>query len=134
MILIPTGVASVNIDGRIMHSALRFPTNLHTCSSLCDSFNRSFQFSMEILYFLIIEEFSMIVCNMMNPIEKRWKEVKPVFQEWFSGSFVSLIGDIWQRQTVQEKPFFSELEQLNERVRHAFTTINSCGICFKCLR
>lgn len=75
------------------------------------------------MYVLIIEEFLMIVFNIMYATEKCCKEAKPVSEELFSGIFTYQIFDIRQPPPVQNKYFFPAVRtQLKERSNHVLTT------------
>ena len=114
VILAPTGVAAINAGGQTIHSFFKIPfgpfipddNRLRTSAPLGED-DRStiynhFQYDSERLEIirglelLIIDEISMVRCDLLDVIDKLLKVYRRNFKEPFGGVQVILIGDTFQ--------------------------------------
>ena len=108
-LLAPTGVAAHNVGGKTVHSVLRIPVDKSSFLSLSGNAERSFQLDFQSCHFILIDEYSMIGCSMMNKIDKRLRQAKPnCSNSPFGNMFVYLFGDIMQLPPVLDRPLYSQ--------------------------
>ena len=93
-VLAPTGVAAVNIGGAILHSALFFP-NVNTFAQLRGPSLQKLQETFNGIKYIIIDEVSMIGCNMLNAINKRLQQAFPDSADQV-GSFIQTLSILMQ--------------------------------------
>jgi hypothetical protein len=148
VILAPTGVAAINAGGQTIHSFFKIPfgpfipndNRLRTSAPLGED-DRStiynhFQYDSERLEIirglelLIIDEISMVRCDLLDVIDKLLKVYRRNFKEPFGGVQVILIGDTFQLPPIAvfeqweilknhyESPFFfsSKVIEINKPV------------------
>ena len=105
-ILAPTGVAAANIHGATLHSHLQF-ANLCTFAQLRGPALQRLQDKFASTRYLIIDEVSMIGCNMLNSINKRLQQAFPLKADQpFGGCSLILFGDFGQLPPVGDSRLF----------------------------
>ena len=104
VVLAPTGVAAVNAKGQTIHSFFHIPLSLFVPEDrrLHKDFYNTFQFnedktkiinSMELL---VIDEISMVRCDLLDVIDAILRKVRKRNNTPFGGVQVLLIGDTFQ--------------------------------------
>ena len=112
----PTGVASNQIGGQTLHSLLRLPVDgnyrpLSETPTVLNALQRRFRG----IYYLVIDEKSMLGLKTLAWIDQRPREVFPENRdEFFGGLSVILIGDFFQLPPVLNKPLYSTRDDLKD--------------------
>lgn len=108
IVVAPTGVAAINVEGQTMHSFFRFPIGILDGKQSPSSILMESWESFEILY---IDEISMVRADLFNAVDKVMRragdKTKP-----FGGKQVIISGDLWQLPPVvgkNEKEVFSQM-------------------------
>ena len=91
-VLAPTGVAAVNIGGATLHSSLFF-LNVNTFSQLRGPSLQKLQDNFNGIKYIIIDEVSMIGCNMLNAINKRLQQAFPESADQVFGGCSVMLSD-----------------------------------------
>ena len=104
----PTGVAAFNVGGMTLHSALLLSRS--KCSgyqSLSHDRANTLRMRLGKLKLLIIDEISMVGCNMLLDIHKRLNEILVQPDGIFFGNVsVLAVGDLYQLPPVMQPPLF----------------------------
>jgi hypothetical protein len=112
----PTGVASNQIGGQTLHSLLRLPVDgnyrsLSETPTVLNALQRRFRG----IYYLVIDEKSMLGLKTLAWVDQRLREVFPENRdEFFGGLCVILIGDFFQLPPVLNKPLYSTRDDLKD--------------------
>ncbi|XP_052130887.1 uncharacterized protein LOC127751410 [Frankliniella occidentalis] len=83
----PTGVSALNINGSTIHSKLHIHPKTREVLPLKGTAVHEFRKKFENVHFVLIDEYSMVGCNMLNLIEKRLKEAMDRDNEPYGGVF-----------------------------------------------
>lgn len=86
LLLAPTGLAALNINGNTIHSKLKIYG--HSFKSLENEQLKEFQNELEAVKFIIIDEYSMVGSSMLSKIDDRLKQAKSCDKEHFGGVFI----------------------------------------------
>ncbi|KAK3918288.1 ATP-dependent DNA helicase pfh1 [Frankliniella fusca] len=108
LVLAPTGIAALNIDGFTIHSKL----HINTSKEFTDLNNlaaRKFCTDMKNVRFIVIDEYSMVGCKMLGMIDRRLKQATGNYAENFGGLCVFFFGDIRQLPPVLDLPVYSNV-------------------------
>ena len=107
----PTGVAAFIISGMTLHSALILGTSKYTgFQPLSHDRLNSLRSKLSHLALLIIDEVSMVGCNMLLEIHKRLQQIKGVLPDvTFGGVSILAVGDFYQLPPVGQRPVFSSV-------------------------
>lgn len=92
VVLAPTGVAALNVGGVTIHSFFQFPPKIHEDEDIKLVYDRKLYQKLELL---IIDEVSMVRCDLMDSIDKFLKKNRSS-KEPFGGVQLLLIGDLFQ--------------------------------------
>lgn len=107
MLATPTGVSAILINGKTIHSLFRLPRNSEQFKPLTGNQARELSNDFANVKFLILDEYSMIGCRMLEMINMRCKEATGNYDEDFGGLFTYLYGDIKQLPCVKDSPIYS---------------------------
>ena len=119
MVLAPTGVAALNINGQTIHSFFQFAkftqvnelwgTSLQTLQDKCES-----------LKYIIIDELSMVSNKLLYAIDQRLRPAFPKHSDAFFGACsVIMFGDLGQLPPVGDSRMFMRSDK-NEHTLHGF--------------
>ncbi|XP_034255201.1 uncharacterized protein LOC117653547 isoform X2 [Thrips palmi] len=111
----PTGVCALNINGSTLHSKLKFNLSEEYANLNGDRLFK-FQQEMKDVKFIIIDEFSMVGCEMLWIIDQRLRQGKDNPSEPFGGLFVFMFGDINQLPPVMDSAPYSDNQSSMERI------------------
>ena len=105
----PTGVAAFNINGMTLHSALLLGRSKYSgFQPLSHDRLNTLRTKLSRLMLLIIDEVSMVGCNMLLEIHKRLQQIKGVSDDAvFGGVSILAVGDLYQLPPVGQAPLFS---------------------------
>ena len=105
-VLAPSGIAALNICGRTLHSGFSLPLN--GFSSLTGSRLANMQLLWEGVYFVIIDEKSMLGLRTLAQIDSRCRQLFPANANLPFGHLnVALVGDFAQLPPVGDTPLYS---------------------------
>ena len=110
----PTGVAAFNIGGMTLHSAFLLGRNKFSeYQSLSHDRVNTLRLKLSKLKLLIIDEVSMVGCNMLLDIHKRLNEilVQPN-NVMFGNVSILAVGDLYQLPPVGQPPLFNTMPDL----------------------
>lgn len=109
VVLAPTGVASLNVNGQTIHSFFRFSPNVTLQSLSKERLNSKLADILENIQTIVIDEISMVRADIMDCIDytlRRYKKSKQAF----GGIQMIFIGDLYQLppvvSSVEEKEMF----------------------------
>ncbi|KAK3923565.1 ATP-dependent DNA helicase [Frankliniella fusca] len=106
IVIAPTAAAALNAGGRTIHSMLRISVGRDKHNGdLSGEFLHNFQQTMRNVHFVVIEEFSMVGCNMFSLINRRCMQFRNS-TEIFGGCAIFLFGDAKQLQPVADVSLF----------------------------
>ena len=106
LLLAPTGVAAVNIDGTTIHSGLGIHGKQYT--PLSDRMRASLRNKYSEISAIIIDEISMVSDKLLKDIHLRLCEIADVSTQIpFAGKTVIAVGDFFQLPPVMGRPVFS---------------------------
>jgi hypothetical protein len=111
----PTGVAAFNVGGMTLHSALLLGRSKHNgYQSLSHDKVNTLRLKLAKLKLLIIDEVSMVGCNMLVDIHKRLNEVliQP-HNVLFGNVSILAIGDLYQLPPVLQPSLFNNISDLD---------------------
>ena len=104
----PTGVAAFNIGGMTLHSAFLLGSGQLGFQQLSNDKANTLRNRLSKLKLLIIDEVSMVGCNLLLLLHKRLKQIKNVPDTVMFGDVSILaVGDLYQLPPVGQAPLFS---------------------------
>lgn len=103
-----TGSAALNANGRTIHSAFRlmFDSVGKDVRDLKYESLHAFQEKMKPVRFIILEEYSMIGCRLLNIINRRCMQMKSS-SDPFGGLIVYMFGDLFQLAPIGDTPLYN---------------------------
>ena len=104
----PTGVAAFNISGMTLHSALLLGCSKYAgFQPLSHDRLNTLRCKLSRLMLVIIDEVSMVGCNMLLEIHKRLQQIKGVLPDvMFGGVSILAVGDLYQLPPVGQPALF----------------------------
>ncbi|KAK3923555.1 ATP-dependent DNA helicase RRM3, partial [Frankliniella fusca] len=115
LLLGPTGVSALNINGSTLHSALKLDLNEDYKNLNGDQLFK-FQDAMKDVKFLIIDEFGMVGCQMLWHIDQRLRQGKDNPTEPYGGVYVFKFGDINQLPPVLDSAPYTHNQHTMEKI------------------
>ena len=127
LLMAPTGVAAIIIDGTTIHTALNIPVDHFgkNLPLLSDKMRRTLRNRLADLKVIIIDEISMVSNNLLYYIHLRLNEIfgttdiKP-----FAGLTILAVGDFFQLLSVRGSPVYAEY-------KNTWQNLNSLWKLFK---
>lgn len=95
----PTGLAALNVNGRTLHSTFRLPASQGVIEPDFNVFNLDGDAEAFIKYqvkHLIVDEISMVRCDMFDYLDRLLRYVKGVPTQPFGGIQIVMVGDFFQ--------------------------------------
>ena len=120
LLMAPTGVAAININGTTINSALGIPKDTgNNLPALVDQKRTQLRISLSELKLIIIDEISMVGNTTLLHIDQRLKEIfgTPA-GELFAGISIIAVGDLYQLPPIQRKPVFENFTNDIHNVYH----------------
>ena len=106
LILAPNGIASINVNGTTIHSALNlpchgklYPSDATTLATLQNRFSE--------VKLIIIDEISMVSKKVFYQIHQRLIEIFRLPDQPFAGKSILAVGDLYQLPPVNAKPVYA---------------------------
>ena len=110
LLMAPTGVAAINIDGTTIHTALNIPVGHFgkNLPSLNDKMKSSLRSRLSDLTVIIIDEISMVSNDLLYYVHLRLNKIFGcVTNESCAGIPVIAVGDFFQLPPVGERPVYA---------------------------
>ena len=110
LLLAPTGVAAINIDGTTVNTGLVIPKETGDClRRMSDQKKTQYRMSLKDLKLIIIDEISMIGNITLLHIHQRLKEIFGVAStDLFAGISIIAVGDLYQLPPIKKKAIFDD--------------------------
>ena len=114
----PTGVAAFNINGMTLHSALLLGCSRYAgFQPLSHDQLNTLRSKLSKLMLVIIDEVSMVGCNMLLEIHKRLQQIKGVLPDvMFGGVSILAVGDLYQLPPVGQPALFDTMTDAYARL------------------
>jgi energy-coupling factor transporter ATP-binding protein EcfA2 len=126
VVVAPTGVAALNVGGVTIHSFFRFPPKILEDDDIKMVFDRKLYQKLDLL---IIDEISMVRCDLMDSIDKFLRKNRSSDLP-FGGVQLLLIGDLFQLPPVVPKTEENVLKAKGYASPHFFSafSLQQCSI------
>ena len=106
LILAPTGVATLNVNGTTIHSALYlpchgkpYPSDANTLATLRNRFSK--------VQLIILDDISMVSKEVLYQIHQCLIEIFKLPDQPFAGKSILAVGDLYQLPPVNAKPVYA---------------------------
>ncbi|XP_057299096.1 uncharacterized protein LOC130629775 [Hydractinia symbiolongicarpus] len=124
LILAPTGIAAINIEGNTIHSALGIPADRNftkTISKLSDKKKCMLRNKLSELSVIVIDEISMVSNKLLLHIHQRLSEIFGCADDIpFAGISVIACGDFYQLPPIQARPVYAEYKDALLNLLHCW--------------
>ena len=124
LMLAPTGVAAVNVDGSTIHSTLGILTDYSSgkcVSKLSDKRRSSLREKLSEVKVIIIDEISMVSNKLLMYIHQRLSEIFGTTNNaLFAGISIITCGDFYQLPPIQQKPVYAEFNDPMLNIDHCW--------------
>ena len=109
LLMAPTGVAAINIDGTTINTALAIPKETgDNLRAMSDEKKTQMRMSLADLKLIIIDEISMVANTTLLHIHQRLTEIFGTSNaHLFAGISILAIGDMYQLPPIRRKPVFA---------------------------
>ena len=125
LLLAPTGIAAINIQGTTIHSALHIPIGHFgkNIPKLSDQYRSTLRNCFSEVAAIIIDEISMVSNKLLHHIHQRLLEIFGSSNSDlpFAGRTVIVVGDFFQLPPVQSKPVYSLFNDEWQNLSHLWT-------------
>lgn len=113
LLMAPTGVAAINIDGTTINTALAIPREPpDSLSGMSDEKRTQMRLSLSELKLIIIDEISMVANITLIHINQRLKEIFDIpDDQLFAGLSILAVGDLYQLPPIKRKPVFANYKK-----------------------
>ena len=110
LLMAPTGVAAININGTTIHSALAIPKESgDNLPSMSDHKRTLLRIALSELKLIIIDEISMVSNRTLLHVHQRLKDIFATpSDQIFAGISILVLGDLYQLPPIRTKPVFEE--------------------------
>ena len=108
LLMAPTGVAAINIEGTTINTALSIPKETgDILPAMSDQKKTLMRMSLSELKLIIIDEISMVANTTLLHIHQRLKEIFGTNNsQLFAGISIIAVGDMYQLPPIRKKPVF----------------------------
>ena len=133
LLLAPTGVAAINVNGTTIHSALGIPIECRgfTVPRLADKKRCSLRLELSNVKLLIIDEISMVSNKLLLFVHQRLIEIFGCvsdFHKPFAGISVVLVGDLYQLPPVLQRPVYAEFHNELLNISRLWRNFKMCEL------
>ena len=110
LLMAPTGVAAININGTTIHTALAIPKEAgDNLPPMSDQKRTQIRIALSDLRLIIIDEISMVSNTTLLHIHQRLKEIFATpNNQLFAGLSIIVVGDLYQLPPIRQRPVFDE--------------------------
>lgn len=112
LLIAPTGIAAINIDGSTINTALAIPIQTgENVPPMSDQKRTQMRMSLSELKLIIIDEISMVGNITLLHIHQRLKEILGTSNsQIFAGIRIIAVGDMYQLPPIRKKPVFANFK------------------------
>jgi len=123
LLMAPTGVAAININGTTVNTALSIPKETSdTLPLMSDQKRTQIRLSLSELKLIIVDEISMIGNTTLLHIHQRLKEIFGTSNsKLFAGISIIAVGDLYQLPPIRRKPVFDDFKNDSFNVCHPWS-------------
>ena len=123
LLMTPTGVAAININGTTIHTALAIPKESgDNVPPMSDQKRTQIRMSLTELKLIIIDEISMVSNTTLLHIHQRLKEIFATpSNQLFAGLSVIVVDDLYQLPPIRRKPVFEEYKNQVYNLYHPWS-------------
>ena len=120
LLMAPTGVAAININGTTINSALAIPIETgDSVPAMSDQRRTQMRMSLSELKLIIIDEISMVANTTLLHIHQRLKEIfGTISSTLFAGISIIAVGDLYQLPPIRRKPIFENYKNSVFNIYH----------------
>ena len=120
LLMAPTGVAAINIEGTTINSALAIPKNAgYKLPAMSDPKKTQMRLLLSELKLLIIDEISMVSNVTLLHIHQRLQEIFGTYGSLlFGGKSIIAVGDLFQLEPIRSKPVFENYKDDTLNICH----------------
>ena len=141
LLMAPTGVAAINIDGTTINTGLAIPKETNdNLPAMSDQRKTQYRLSLKDLKLIIVDEISMVGNTTLLHIHQRLRNFwMLIFHTLFAGISIIAVGDLYQLPPIKKKAVFDNYKiethnlchpwsvfkmiELTEIMRQAFTEL-----------
>ncbi|KAE8742249.1 hypothetical protein FOCC_FOCC012220 [Frankliniella occidentalis] len=117
LLITPTGVSAKSVEGSTIHSSLHINPKQKEFLPLKGPAAHALEEKLRKTHFIIMDEFSMVGCQLMQMIEERITQGKGNDTADFGNLFVFILGDARQLPPIGYSPVYSDNINSPERLR-----------------
>ena len=120
LLMAPTGVAAININGTTINTALAIPKETgDNVPAMSDQKRTQMRISLSELKLIIIDEISMVANTTLLHIHQRLKEIFGTSNaQLFAGISIIAVGDMYQLPPIRRKPVFASYKNETFNLYH----------------
>ena len=120
LLMAPTGVSAINIEGTTINTALAIPKDAgENLPAMSDQKKTQMRLSLSELKLIIIDIVSMVSNRRVLHIHQRLKDIFcSSSSELFAGISVVVVGDFYQLPPIREKPIFENFKNNSYNLYH----------------
>ncbi|XP_068712523.1 uncharacterized protein [Montipora foliosa] len=120
LLMAPTGVSAINIEGTTINTALAIPKDAgENLPAMSDQKKTQMRLSFSELKLIIIDEIPMVSNRRVLHIHQRLKDIFcSSSSELFAGISVVVVGDFYQLPPIREKPIFENFKNNSYNLYH----------------
>ena len=120
LLMAPTGVSAINIDGTTVNTGLAIPKQTgDNLLQMSDKKKTQFRLSLSELRLIIIDEISMVSNITLIHIHQRLKEIFGSFSsQLFASVSIITVGDLYQLPPIKRKPVFEDYKDNMRNLYH----------------
>ncbi|XP_057294661.1 uncharacterized protein LOC130623196 [Hydractinia symbiolongicarpus] len=121
LILTPTGVATINVEGNTIHSALGIPVDRSFTKNISKLKRCMLRNKLSELNIIVIDEISMVSNKLLLHIHQRLTEIFGCSDDIpFAGISVIACGDLYQLPPIQARPIYTDYKDVLLNLSHCW--------------
>ncbi len=122
LLMAPTGVAAINIDGMTINTALGIPKETGTyLPAMSDQRKTQYRLTLKEVKIIIIDEISMVGNITLLHVHQRLKEIFGSITQLFAGIGIIAVGDLYQLPPIKKKAIFEKYKIETHNLCHPWT-------------
>ena len=119
LLMAPTGVAAINIDGTTLNTGLAVPKEAgDNLPAMSDQRKAQYRILLKDLKLIIVDEISMVGNTTLLHIHQRLKEIFGVSVDLFAGISIIAVGDLYQLPPIKKKAIFNDYKNETHNLCH----------------
>ena len=119
LLMAPTGVAVINIDGTTVNTGLAIPKEAgNNLPAMSGQRKAQYRILLKDLKLIIVDEISMVGNTTLLHIHQRLKEIFGVSVDLFAGISIIAVGDLYQLPPIKKKAIFDDYKNKTYNLCH----------------